>query len=257
MKDLNRLLDEPGTDPLEVNLLRLARNEGPSGESRRRILAGLGMGVAAGTISETSGAAQSAGAGTAVGSAALKWGIAAVVAVGVSVVAFLSMPPQAQVTSVTSVTSVTPVTSVTSDAPTAGVALTSAPSKVATPATATAPGSADLAVPVTKVEDLPTLSGAPDAVKGVSTPSLAEEVAALRIAKAALASGDAAESLRDLDAYRIRFPRGRLAQEASVVRIEALFKSGNQAAANAAADRFLNANPDSPYSARVRTLTGR
>ena len=248
MKDLNRLLDEPGTDPLEANLLRLARNEGPSGESRRRILAGLGMGVAAGTVSQTSGAAQSAGAGTAVGSAALKWGIAAVVAVGVSVVAFLSMRPQAQVTS---------VTSVTSDAPTAGVALTSAPSKVATPATATAPGSADLAVPVTKVEDLPTLSGAPDAVKGVSTPSLAEEVAALKIAKAALASGDAAESLRDLDAYRIRFPRGRLAQEASVVRIEALLKSGNQAAANAAADRFLNANPDSPYSARVRTLTGR
>jgi outer membrane protein assembly factor BamD (BamD/ComL family) len=91
----------------------------------------------------------------------------------------------------------------------------------------------------------------------VGAPSLAEEVAAIKSAKGALASGNAAQALRELDAYKLHFPRGRLAQEATVVRIEALIGSGNQAAASTVADHFLAAHPDSPYSARVRTLIGR
>jgi len=248
MKDLNRLLDEPGTDPLQVDLLRLARSEGPSSEGRRRILAGLGVGVAAGTLSQTSSAAQNA-AGSAVSSAALKWGVAGVVAIGASVVAFLSLRSPVPSTSVTSVAS---AASVTNASPMATLA----------PPTAAKPTEAiqGLAPPVTRVEDLPTLadsSAVTDAPKSTSAPSLAEEVAAIKSAKAALASGNAGQSLREIDAYRARFPRGRLAQEATVVRIEALLKSGNASAANAAADRFLAANPDSPYSSRVRSLTGR
>ncbi len=238
MKDLNRLLDEPGTDPLEANLLRLARSEGPSGESRRRILAGLGAGIAAGTLAEPSGAAQTA-TGNAASSAAVKWGIAGVVAVGASVVAFLSLQPKAP------------------SIPVAAPLVAAAP---ATPPAAT-PASTEAAplAPVTKLEDLPTLAdgAGTDASKNVAAPSLADEVAAIRSAKGALAGGNAAQALRELDAYKVHFPHGRLAQEATVVRIEALINSGNPAAAGAIADRFLAAHADSPYSARVRSLTGR
>ena len=239
MKDLNRLLDEPGTDPLQANLLRLARNEEPSGESRRRILAGLGMGVAAVTLSQTSGAAQGA-AGSAAKSAALKWGVASVIAVGASVVAFISLRPSA---------------SVVASVPMATLAPPRAAAVAVSSVSALASTESEL-VPVTKVEDLPTLAVGSDA-KIVGAPSLAEEVAAIKSAKAALASGNASQSLHELDSYRAHFPHGRLAQEANIVRIEALLKSGNVSAANALADRFLAANTGSPYAARVHTLIGR
>jgi hypothetical protein len=243
MKDLNRLLDEPGADALEVDLLRLARGEGPSAESRRRILAGLGVGLVAGTISAPSDAAQHA-TSRAASSAAVKWSVASLVAIGASVVAFLSLQPKASAP----LAPLAPVSSTASEAPVA----------TSQPAAAPAPASGDL-VPVTKVEDLPTLAdgSGSDAPKSVGGPSLAEEVAAIKSAKGALASGNAAQASRELDAYKLHFPRGRLSQEATVVRIEALIDSGNQAAAGTVADRFLAAHPDSPYSARIRTLVGR
>ncbi|HEY1533250.1 MAG TPA: hypothetical protein VGF76_04515 [Polyangiaceae bacterium] len=237
MKDLNRLLEEPGADPLEVSLVQLARSEGPSAESRRRILAGLGAGIAAGTISAPSDAAQKA-THSAASSVAVKWGVASVIAIGASVVAFLSLQPKAH----------TPVVPPLTNAPTVSV-----------PVTAPAATVSGELVPVTKVEDLPTLtdSASADSPKSVGAPSLAEEVAAIKSAKGALAGGNAAQALRELDAYKLHFPRGRLAQEATVVRIEALIGSGNQTAAGTVADHFLAAHPDSPYSARVRTLVGR
>ena len=241
MKDLHRLLEVPGTDPLEARLLRLARSEGPSHENRRRILAGLGMGVAAATVSQTGGAAQfsSSASSSAISSAAVKWGVASIVAVGVSVVAFMSLRAPAPRPLVTN----------------SSVGILTASTAPVTPSLPPSIDTTEL-VPVTKVEDLPTLSADADA-KAQSAPSLAEEVAAIKSAKAALAAGNAGQSLHELDAYRSRFPRGRLVQEASVVRIEALLKSGDSAAANAMADRFLAANADSPYAARVHTLIGR
>ncbi len=240
MKDLNRLLDDPGTDPLELDLLRLAKSDGPSGESRRRILAGLGVGVAAGTLAASSNAAQPRASAVA-SSAAVKWGVAGVVAIGASVVAFLSLQPKAP-----------------SVAPPAAISTPAAAPVTAPTVPATGTDAAPVA-PVTKLEDLPTLADGPstDTSKTTATPSLADEVAAIRSAKGALASGNAAQALHELDAYRAHFPHGRLAQEATVVRIEALINSGNSAAAGAIADRFLAAHADSPYSARVRSLTGR
>ena len=244
MKDLSRLLDEQGTDPLEADLLRLARSEGPSGESRRRILAGLGVAVTAGTVSSASSAAASSsatGAASVASRSALKWGIFGTVVVGAAAVALF-------------VGHHTPKSSPLAPA---NPAVLAAPAPAPEPAVA-APSNGDSAQ-VTKLEDLPTLpdSSASDAAHAAAAPSLADEVAAIKSAKSALASGNAADSLRQLDAYRAHFPHGRLSQEASVVRIEALLKSGNQAAANAAADRFLAAHADSPYAARVHTLIGR
>jgi outer membrane lipoprotein YfiO len=243
MKDLSRLLDEQGTDELEADLLRLARSEGPSGESRRRILTGLGVAVAASTVSQSSAAASSSGAGTvAVAShSALKWGIFGTVVVGAAAVALLILGHHAP----------KPLTP-------ANPVVLAAPAPAPAPAPAAAPQANGDSAQVTKLEDLPTLpdSSASDAAHAAA-PSLADEVAAIKSAKTALASGNAADSLRQLDAYRVHFPHGRLSQEASVVRIEALLKSGNQATANAAADRFLAAHADSPYASRVHTLIGR
>ena len=242
MKDLSRLLDEQGTDPLEADLLRLARSEGPSGESRRRILAGLGVAVAAGTVSQSS-AAASKGAASVASRSALKWGIFGSVLVGAAAVALLVTRHPAPKAS---------------PSPANPAVATALPAPVPSPALAAPAATAD-STPVTKLEDLPTLpdSSATDAARAAAAPSLADEVAAIKSAKGALAAGNAAQSLRELDAYKTHFPHGRLAQEASVVRIEALLKSGNQAAANTLADRFLAAHADSPYAARVHTLIGR
>ncbi|HEY4107315.1 MAG TPA: outer membrane protein assembly factor BamD [Polyangiaceae bacterium] len=252
MKDLTRLLDESGTDPLEADLLRLAKSEGPSGDSRRRILAGLGVALAAGTVSEPSSAASSPSAPKVASRAALKWSIAGIAAVGASVAAFLLLRPHAP--------QAEPVRQVTPPALVEPAPEPVTPSLAAQNTAQPAPN-ADSAQ-VTKLEDLPTLpdsssSDSAHAAPASSAPSLADEVAAIKSAKSALAAGNAADSLQKLDAYRKNFPHGRLTQEASVVRIEALLKSGNQAAANAAADRFLATHADSPYAARVHSLIGR
>ncbi|MGH7296275.1 MAG: outer membrane protein assembly factor BamD, partial [Polyangiaceae bacterium] len=73
----------------------------------------------------------------------------------------------------------------------------------------------------------------------------------------ALAAGDAAGALRRVDAYDREFPRGALAQEATTLRIEALLRQGQRDAALRLADRFLAANPRSPYAARIRLLVQR
>ncbi len=233
MKDPSRLLDEPGTDSLQASLLRIARSEGPSGEGRQRILAGLGVGVVGGMLGEPSSAAQGAFSHT-VSSAALKWGTAGVVALGATLAALFSLQTKPHEVR---------------------LAVARATADVVAPTAAEA-GSVDL-VPVTKLEDLPTLAYGADAPKNVGAPSLAEEVAAIKSAKAALASGNAAQALRELDGYKTRFPRGRLAQEATVVRIEALIREGDASAAESLAERFLASHANSPYATRVRTLISR
>ncbi|MDC0744554.1 hypothetical protein [Polyangium mundeleinium] len=84
---------------------------------------------------------------------------------------------------------------------------------------------------------------------------LAAELQALRVAREALASGDGPRTLHALDDYATRFPRGHLALEAEVLRIEALSRAGDASAA-ARARRFLEAHPQSPYAERLRPLAG-
>lgn len=84
---------------------------------------------------------------------------------------------------------------------------------------------------------------------------LAAELRALRVAREALASGDGPRALVALDDYAARFPRGHLALEAEVLRIEALSRAGDASAADRAR-RFLEAHPQSPYAERLRPLAG-
>lgn len=85
--------------------------------------------------------------------------------------------------------------------------------------------------------------------------SLAAEVTAIDAARTALRNGDVAGCLNALDHYQHDFPHGLLGQEANVLRIEAMLR-GNRPGARAAAERFLAANPSSPYATRIRSLLG-
>jgi len=73
-------------------------------------------------------------------------------------------------------------------------------------------------------------------------------------ARAALHSGDTRRALGLLDQYEGRFPRGAMAPEAAVLRIEVLVKGGDRLGAKRVADAFLKSNPESPYAPRIQWL---
>ncbi|MGA7120702.1 MAG: hypothetical protein WBY94_11420, partial [Polyangiaceae bacterium] len=73
-------------------------------------------------------------------------------------------------------------------------------------------------------------------------------------ARAALNSRDTRRALDLLDHYEARFPRGEMAPEAAVLRVEVLVKSGDRLGAKRVADAFLTSNPKSPYAPRIQWL---
>jgi hypothetical protein len=85
---------------------------------------------------------------------------------------------------------------------------------------------------------------------------LAAELGALEAARAALGRRDATRALALLDAHARDFPRGRLKQEAEVMRIDALAESGQRAAARQRAQAFLGRSPNSVLAGRVRRYLG-
>jgi TolA-binding protein len=83
-------------------------------------------------------------------------------------------------------------------------------------------------------------------------PDLAAEMASLDTARLALRTKQAELALRALDDYARAFPRGALAPEAMVLRIDALTSRGDRRDAAALAKVFLEAFPKSPLAPRVR-----
>jgi Outer membrane lipoprotein len=86
--------------------------------------------------------------------------------------------------------------------------------------------------------------------------ALSSEVALLDLARTALAGHDPKSALAALGNYDRAFPRGALAQEATLMRIDALLQAGDRAGAVALADAFLRADPRGPYAKRVRDMLG-
>jgi len=153
----------------------------------------------------------------------------------------------------------TPVVAVQAPAPEPAAAIAAPPAPVAhprvhvAPLPPAAPAPAVVAGPA-QADDDATPPHAEPPKPSAPAPSLADEVTALDAARAALARGDSALALTDLDAYERRFPSGVLAPEADVVRIEALFAAGDVSAARGRAGRFLASHANSPLAARVREL---
>ena len=105
----------------------------------------------------------------------------------------------------------------------------------------------------------------PVAPRAVARPSaepdddstLARELARVGAARSALAAGDPARTLTLLDAYDAEFPKGAFTIEVSVLRIEALARSGQVEEARKLGDRFLAQHPDGAFARRVTaTLQG-
>ena len=82
--------------------------------------------------------------------------------------------------------------------------------------------------------------------------SLAEEVAILSQASAALHGGRPAAALKALDEHRRKFPRGALVQERTSARIQALCALGRMKEAQAELARLARTSPNSPHVARAR-----
>ncbi|HVR18521.1 MAG TPA: hypothetical protein VMS65_02455 [Polyangiaceae bacterium] len=226
MNDPTRLLDE-GANAFETRLLRAGRDDAPRARSRRRVLAGLGLGGVFSTIAVSTGAEASVRAwfvatgGAAVGAAAI-WGG----------VALMSAPPVAPA----------PQPKVES-AEHAPLARAPAPREAPVPETAPAVEAPPVAPPARSLHAAPA-----------SDPSLSDEVAALEVARSALRAGDPGSALRSLDDYARTFRKKSLAAEATVLRIEALSASGDRAGARRLGESFLRMHPKGPYEKRVRSL---
>ncbi len=83
---------------------------------------------------------------------------------------------------------------------------------------------------------------------------LSEEIRLVDGARAALVADDPRRALRELDAYARAFPSGKLAEEASVLRIEVLAKLGDRASAERLAGEFVQAHPTSGHLRKIRSI---
>jgi TolA-binding protein len=87
-----------------------------------------------------------------------------------------------------------------------------------------------------------------------SRPGLSDEVRLVERARTALHAGDLASARTALDEHTSQFPRGALADEVAVLRIDILVRSGDRPSAERAARLYLAAHPTSPHAPRLRDL---
>jgi hypothetical protein len=217
--------------------------------SRRRILTGLG--IAGAVVTTTSTAAS----GLAAGKMGLFKGTSAVVAKWVAISALVSAVPAGvwvarthRRTEDANLASAKTATAVEAK----DVAKVAVPKDLSAAATVAPPAAPEVAPsPAKPVREVKTGAAAP------SAPTLSDEVAALQVARTALTAHDSAGALAALDRYKSRYPQGRLAPEATVLRIETLIERGDRAQASALAERFEASNPKSPYAERIRSILSR
>ena len=118
-----------------------------------------------------------------------------------------------------------------------------AASQTATPVASASAPPAPLSVP----------NGAPVPVQSAPA-SLTDELGALKLASSALNSGDPRAALAALDRYDHVLKGKVMRAEATLLRIEALARTGQAGAASALAQRFVEQNPGSPLVDRARSF---
>ncbi len=233
--DPQRLLASVDASDLEKDLLRSWESERPSPAAREATLAMLGVAGAAGGL-VAAGGSIAPKAVTAAWLAIAKWtalgGIAISAAAGgtYALVHYRTTHDAAQATP---------------SARLVGVPVAIAPVETQTASTIELeqPGGTKTARAIVRTT-------AP------ASSTLAQQVAAVDRARAALESGDAARAKRLIETYEAEYPGGAFVQEAEVVRVDALLREGNRAEAERIGKRFLAAYPKSPHAARVRALIG-
>jgi hypothetical protein len=232
-----RPLAQSGNE-IERLLLAAGAGERPADESVRRAAAILGVAPRAAILASVLGATR-----------ATRWtslatwasaGILGIAGAGALVVAMRATPPSPPPSARPHGVEV----SGPSQAPPPAALV---PSTGLVPVAATAPAAIPVAEP---------LVAAP-ARRAASEPAphgLREQAEALDAARALLAAGDSRGTLVRLGDFDRRFAGGPLREEASLLRIEALARTGDRAAASAAARRFLRAYPGSVQADRVADI---
>lgn len=87
-----------------------------------------------------------------------------------------------------------------------------------------------------------------------STPSLAEELALLRAADAALDRGDAKKAIALLDRHAREYPRGQMIPERMLQKGIALCRLGKREASRATVEKLLRAYPTTPLRVRASAV---
>jgi hypothetical protein len=265
-------LSESSDNNLERVLLRAGRAQASRGARQRALVAAT---AALATTGLATGTAAAGGALVKGGSAfGLKWiGVAAFVGLGavttVAVVEGRHTAPPTAVHPVDDPVTVAPAAQRVTGEPAATITgSVEVPVEVPAVTTVEAPVDAPIQpqpsaaspLPAPRSVPAPTAVAVPRAVpadSGTTTASsIPAELATLDQARTAMAAGNPGRALAILDDYAMRFPHGSMASEATVLRIEALVKSGNPQGAQRVADSFLKFNPQSPYAARIRSLVG-
>ena len=240
MKDPCRLRDQDN-GPLASALLRVGSSYRSSAQARARTLAALGL--LGSTALSTSMASATFFAK--VGWAKLTAGmVAAAVAVPVAYYAWSDEAPSEQ--SVPALPKAAPAAQQTQE--------------TAEPAPAPTLDAEEVPPEPAAAPSTPKKSGASKrsaaAEQASASALLTAELEALDAARSALANGNAARARRLLGDYARQYPRGRLGLEAEVLRIDALARSGQKAAAQARARAFLRRRPNSVLASRVRAHLG-
>ncbi|MBN2197096.1 MAG: hypothetical protein JW751_30100 [Polyangiaceae bacterium] len=278
MNDPPRLFDEHQGD-LESVLLAAMRADRPPAGVRERVLAGLSRWAPAAALGFwTTSALAHAGPWTKVGLC-----LVAVGAVPASVAVVRSLdgvptstlptsieaarPPEAAVPTSHPGLAASPVDPAPAGVTTASAA-TSLPVGSASSGLGTGPSVAIAAVVAPTPERVAadaaeerlvaSSAGAEPASSGafplVMPSTLDAEVAALHGVRRALDQGSPGVALQQLDRYGRTFPRGGLAFEAAVLRVQALVLQGDRAGAELLARSLLARSPDGPHARRIRTL---
>lgn len=115
--------------------------------------------------------------------------------------------------------------------------------------------------PSVQVQDLPTASLEPASPQAATRAAgrernVGDELALIDAARVALASKQPAIAHARLQHYRATFANPRFVDEADALDIQALAALGRHDEAQAQAERFFAAHPDSPYRQRVRSAVG-
>ena len=234
MNEPPRLHTEPESE-LERSLLDAGRSYTASASSRAKALAALGVvGITASSTTAASALTKAT---------VLKWLGATALLVGAAVPAVRYLARQSAAPALSATTRATSTTPPLAEHPPGAP---ESPVAVGTEPTPSPPESTP-AEPAPN--GVPNLRAEP---KAAAAPALSAELSALDSARAALAAKNPSAALSDLDAYAHNFPHGRLSLEAEVLRIDALAKSGQTAAAKKRAQAFIKRHPDSVLASRVR-----
>lgn len=243
--DLEPLVRGDG-DPLERTVLESARVDGPSPATRAALLAALAPAPLPSATAAPSPTLLRRLDGR------VAPGIAIVIGVGAAAVMSVIGGDPGRVPASSSV------------APVVVTEPTAEPSQVAE-LRATAPATPDEA-PVRPSPEATPLKRAPRRAPVTDDPprapsaapaettsdsTLGRELARVGAARSALAAADPSQALSLLDAYDAEFPGGAFSVEVSVLRIDALARSGRTDEARRLGDRFLAQHPRGAFARRV------